>query len=88
MVNDVASKCNLGSANLLDDNLVDQLIIRVANDGVRKKLLDMNPNELTLDQAIYIARTAEATLQHINDLAQLGATSTPDHSMRRTGQHQ
>ena len=35
-----------------------------------------------------IARTAEATSQHINDLAQLGATSIPVHSMRRTGQHQ
>ena len=87
-LNGVASKCNFGSANLLDDNLVDQLIKGVASDGVRKKFLDMNPDELTLDRAMNIARTAEATSQHINDLAQLGATSIPVHSMRRTGQHQ
>ena len=47
----VASKCNFGSANLLDDNLVDQLIKGVASDGVRKKFLDMNPDELTLDRS-------------------------------------
>ena len=87
-LNGVASKCNFGSANLLDDNLVDQLIKGVASDGVQKKFLDMNPDELILDPAMNIARTAEATSQHINDLAQLGAISIPVHSMRRTGQHQ
>ena len=85
-LNGVASKCNFGSANLLDDNLVDQLIKGVASDDVRKKFLDVNPDELTLDRAMNIAKTAEATSQHINDLAQLGAISISLHSMRRTGQ--
>ena len=48
-LNGVASKYNFGSANLLDDNLVDQLIKRVVSNGVRKKFLDMNSDELTLD---------------------------------------
>ena len=86
-LNGVANQCNLGSANLLDDNLVDKLIKRVASDGVGKKFMDMNPDELTLDRAMNIARTAEAASQHKNNLAQLGATSIPVHSMRHTGLH-
>jgi len=64
-----AVKCNFANPNNTDDNILDQLIKGTAHSQVRKKLLDLDPATLTLDRAVEISRTFEATetqLQHFN----------------------
>ena len=66
-----AKKCNFESSSLLEDNLIDQLIKGIAHVAVQKKLLDQDPKVLTLDKALDISRTFEATQ---SQLIQLGCT--------------
>ena len=45
----------------VDDHLIDQFIVGVAHDSVRKTILDKAPSKVTLDDCIQYARTHEAT---------------------------
>ncbi|XP_068240314.1 uncharacterized protein [Palaemon carinicauda] len=62
-----AQRCNF-EGNNLEDNLIDQVIIGTAHVAVRKKLLDQDPKQLTLDKAIDLARTFEATQTQLHQL--------------------
>ena len=55
----------------LKDNLIDQIIKGTYHDAVCKKLLDANPKALTLDQAVSLARTHEATQAQMQQLNQV-----------------
>ena len=56
-----AQKCNFGTPEQIDDNILDQLIKGSAHPAVRKKILECDPKTLNLDKAVDIARTFEAT---------------------------
>ncbi len=60
-----ASKCSFANPGAVDDNILDQLIKGTAHSQVRKKLLDHTPTRLTLDTAMDMARTFEATEAHL-----------------------
>ena len=45
----------------VDDHLIDQFIVGVAHDSVRKTILDKDPSKVMLDDCIQYARTHEAT---------------------------
>ena len=66
-----AQKCNFDTASLQEDNLIDQLIKGIAHVAVQKKILDQDPKTLTLDKALDLARTYEATKSQMH---QLGCT--------------
>jgi transposase InsO family protein len=68
-----AAKCSFINADLVDDNIIDQLIKGTAHGQVRKKLLDHDPKGLTLDKAVDFSRTFEATEIQ---LRQFGDTNT------------
>jgi hypothetical protein len=63
-----AAKCNFGTPNAVDDNILDQLIKGTSHTQVRKKLLDSNPATLKLDNAVEFSRTFEATEAHLQQL--------------------
>lgn len=56
-----ARKCNFTDNAHLEDTLVDQIIKGTAHENVRRKLLNLDPTKLTLDSALDVARTYEAT---------------------------
>ena len=60
-----AQKCKFPDPTITDDNILDQIIKGTAHDTVRKKFLDTDPDKLTLDAALNMARTFEATAQQI-----------------------
>ena len=66
-----AKKCNFKDASSFEDNLIDQFIKGISHVSVQKKLLDQDPKTLTLDKALDLARTFEATQ---SQLIQLGCT--------------
>ena len=55
-----SQKCKFPPEHI-DDQLIDQFIVGVTHDNVRKKILDQDPSKLTLDNCIQFARTYEAT---------------------------
>ena len=59
-----ARKCKFDAA--LDDMLIDQIIIGTVHHPVRKKILDHDPEKLTLDKVLDFARTYEATQLQLN----------------------
>ena len=54
-------------ANQHNDHLIDAMIFGVRSEKIQTKLIPMN-EKLTIDQAISIARTEEATLQQVEEL--------------------
>ena len=56
-----AQKCNFANQERLEDELIDQIVKGTAHEQVRRKLLNQEPNKLTLDTVIDFARTFEAT---------------------------
>ena len=56
-----AQRCNFGNTEQMEDHLVDQIIMGVAHDDIRRKLLNQNPSKLTLDSVLEFSRTYEAT---------------------------
>ncbi|CAM1325938.1 Uncharacterised protein r2_g3487 [Pycnogonum litorale] len=56
-----AQKCNYQSIERMEDHIIDQIIKGIRHTAVRKKILDQDPLELTLDKAINFVRTYEAT---------------------------
>jgi hypothetical protein len=69
-----AQKCKFSSTAETEDNLIDQIIKGVAHDSIRKKLLDQEPDKLTLDNCIKYARTIEATNAHFQSLQAVGVS--------------
>ena len=65
-----AQKCNFDNQATLEDNLINQVIKGVVHGVVRKTLLNLNPNTLTLDRVIGYARTHEATQTQLQQLGQ------------------
>ena len=65
-----AQRCNFDGTNL-EDNLIDQVIKGTVHIAVRKKLLDQDPKTLTLDKAIDLTRTYEATQSQLQQLGQV-----------------
>ena len=64
-----AQKCNFATPNVLEDNLIDQIIKGTHHSTVRKKLLECDPKTLTLDKAIDLSRTFEATQLQLQQFA-------------------
>lgn len=61
----VTSKCNFAD---IQDHLIEKFIIRVAHEVVQKKILDQDPESLTLDGCLPYANTHESTLYHLQQL--------------------
>ena len=50
--------------------IIDQLIKGTGHIAVRKKILDQDPKSLTLDKAVDLARTYEATQSQLQQFSQ------------------
>lgn len=74
-----AHKCHFSNNDIVDDNILDQVIKGTLHDHVRKRFLDTDPTQLTLDSAMNIARTYEATAQQILKLNK----PAPIHAVQR-----
>ena len=61
------SKCKYQPA-AADDQLIDQLIMGVAHDAVRKRVLEQDPEKLTVDGVVNLIRTHETTAEHMRQL--------------------
>ena len=66
-----APKCNFGSKNDQEDNIIDQMIKGTCHGAVRKQLFDQDPSNLNLD----FARTYETTQYQLKQLGHAAASN-------------
>ena len=78
-----AAKCRFRDQQEIDERLIEQLIIGTKHKKAQERILEKADPDLALDQAIDLARTYEATLQHV---AQLHSESDANiHVIRKSG---
>ena len=63
--------------------LIDQFIVGVAHESVRKHILDKKPDELTLDLCLQFARTHEATASQFGQF-QSSSVASVKHTSKRS----
>ena len=80
-----AKKCNY-LPDALEDMLIDQFIVGVAHDSVRKHILDKKPDKLTLDMCLQFTRTHEATASQFGQFQSSSVTSVK-HTSKCSSHH-
>lgn len=63
-------KCNFPDRATKDDRILDQIIFGTKHNEVRRKIINQDPATLTLDAALNIVRTFEATQEELKNFEQ------------------
>ncbi len=72
-----ANKCKFRSAEEQNDRLIDQLIYGTTSSEVQRQLISKD-DKLTLDEAVSIAKTHEATKHHMEEMRAITGTAKLD----------